>query len=52
VAGHARGFETWQRSGLLTRLLQKLAEDLRHRGKLDLTESFIDASFSGAKKGL
>jgi hypothetical protein len=46
----------WERvmlacSGLLTRLLQKLAEDLRDRGKLDLSESFIDASFSGAKKG-
>jgi YD repeat-containing protein len=33
------------------RLLQKLAEDLQDRGKLDLSESFIDASFSGAKKG-
>src|SRR5713101_6986433 len=37
--------------GLLTRLLKKLAEDLRDRGKLDLSESFIDASFSSAKKG-
>ena len=37
--------------GLLTMLLQKLAEDLRDRGKLDLSESFIDASFSSAKKG-
>jgi transposase len=46
-----RRFQQWQRSGLLTRLLQKLAEDLRDRGKLDLSESFIDASFSGAKKG-
>ncbi len=45
-----RRFQHWQRSGLLTRLLQKLAEDLRDRGKLDLSESFIDASFSGAKK--
>jgi transposase len=44
-------FQQWQRSGLLTRLLQKLAEDLRDRGKLDLSESFIDASFSSAKKG-
>src|ERR1700738_4699748 len=41
-----RRFQHWQRSGLLTRLLQKLAEDLRDRGKLDLSESF-----SGAKKG-
>jgi transposase len=46
-----RRFQSWQRSGLLTRLLQKLAEDLRDRGKLDLSESFIDDSFSGAKKG-
>jgi transposase len=46
-----RRFQQWQRSGLLTRLLQKLAEDLRDRGKLDLSEAFIDASFSGAKKG-
>src|SRR5271163_234374 len=46
-----RRFQSWQRSGLLTRLLRKLAEDLRDRGKLDLSESFIDASFSGAKKG-
>src|SRR3984885_16085292 len=46
-----RRSQQWQRSGLLTRLLQKLAEDLRDRGKLDLSESFIDASFSGAKKG-
>jgi len=46
-----RRFEQWQRSGLLTALLQKLAEDLRDRGKLDLSEAFIDASFSSAKKG-
>src|SRR5271165_5900955 len=46
-----RRFQSWQRSGLLTRVLQKLAEDLRDRGKLDLSESFIDATFSSAKKG-
>src|SRR5579863_9297836 len=46
-----RRFQSWQRSGLLTRMLQTLAEDLRDRGKIDLSESFIDASFSGAKKG-
>jgi transposase len=45
-----RRFQQWQRSGLLTGLLQKLAEDLRDRGKLDLSESFIDASFSGGEK--
>ncbi len=46
-----RRFRQWQRSGLLTKLLQKLAEDLRDRGKLDLSEAFIDASFSPAEKG-
>ena len=46
-----RRFQSWQRSGLLTRVLQKLAEDLRDRGKIDLSETFIDASFSSAKKG-
>jgi transposase len=46
-----RRFQSWQRSGLLTRVLQQLAEDLRDRGKIDLSETFIDASFSSAKKG-
>jgi transposase len=46
-----RRFQQWQRSGRLLRILQRLAEDLRDRGKLDLSEAFIDASFSSAKKG-
>ena len=46
-----RRFQSWQRSGLLIRVLQKLAEDLRDRGRIDLSETFIDASFSSAKKG-
>jgi transposase len=46
-----RRFQHWQRTGVLRRLLRRLAEDLRDRGKLDLTEAFIDASFSSAKKG-
>src|SRR5688572_900408 len=28
-----------------------LAEDLRDRGKIDLSEAFIDATFASAKKG-
>src|SRR5258707_45797 len=47
-----RRFQQWQRDGTLTRLLHALAEDLRARGKLDLSETFIDASFSSAKKGV
>ncbi len=40
-----------QRDGTLTRLLHVLAVDLRARGKRDLSETFVDASFSSAKKG-
>jgi transposase len=46
-----RRFQHWQRSGVLLDALQKLAEDLRDRGKLDLSEAFLDGSFSKAKKG-
>ena len=46
-----RRFQQWPRSGRLERVLQRLAEDLRDRGKLDLTEAFVDATYAGAKKG-
>jgi transposase len=46
-----RRFQQWQRTGRLTRILKTLAEDLRDRGQLDLSEAFIDGSFSEAKKG-
>lgn len=46
-----RRFQQWERSGLLTDLLTRLAQDLRDRGKLDLSETFIDATFASAKKG-
>src|SRR5215831_20346060 len=46
-----RRFQQWRRSGLLERILQRLSEDLRDRGKLDLTEGFIEATFTAAKKG-
>jgi transposase len=46
-----RRLQQWQRSGVFLDVLQRLAEDLRDRGKLDLTEGFIDASFTPAKKG-
>jgi transposase len=45
-----RRFRQCQRSGRLLLILQRLAEDLRDRGQLDLSEAFIDASFSSAKK--
>lgn len=46
-----RRFQHWRRTGLLCDILERLAEDLRDRGKLDLTAGFIDASFTAAKKG-
>src|SRR5881398_3101115 len=47
-----RRFQQWQRSGLLTRLLQKLAEDLRDRGKLDLSNPSSTPASVRRKKGL
>lgn len=46
-----RRFQQWRREGTLTHVLTRLAEDLRDCGKLDLSETFIAASFSSAKKG-
>jgi transposase len=46
-----RRFQTWVEAGALERMLRRLAEDLRDRGKLDLTEAFIDGSHAGAKRG-
>ena len=46
-----RRFQVWQRSGRLDRLLQRLAENLRDRGQIDLSEAFVDATFASAKKG-
>jgi transposase len=46
-----RRFQQWVREGKLERILRTLAEELQARGKLELEEAFIDASFTGAKKG-
>ena len=46
-----RRFQQWVQEGTLDKLLRAIAKDLRDRGGLDLTEAFIDGSFSGAKKG-
>jgi transposase len=46
-----RRFQQWVREGKLERILRVLAEELQARGKLQLEEAFIDASFTGAKKG-
>ncbi len=46
-----RRFQQWSRDGTLRRALEALAEDLRARGELDLSECFIDGTFIVAKKG-
>jgi len=46
-----RRFQQWVRTGTLEHSLRVLAEELQARGKLDWEEAFIDASFTGAKKG-
>jgi transposase len=46
-----RRFQQWVKDGSLRRVLEALAEDLRTRGELDLSECFIDGTFIVAKKG-
>ena len=46
-----RRFQKWEREGVLDKILGALARDLHQRGKVDLTEAFIDGSHAGAKKG-
>ena len=46
-----RRFQEWVRAGVLRKILEALARDLIERGKLDLSECFIDATFVVAKKG-
>ena len=45
-----RRFQQWVQAGVLRSVLEALAEDLRTRGELDLSECFIDATFIVAKK--
>ena len=44
-------FQVWNRSGVIASILKSLAEDLVARGELDLSESFVDATFAPAKRG-
>jgi len=47
-----RRFQKWVADGVLEKVLRALAEDLFRRGKIDLSEAFIDASFASAKRGV
>jgi len=46
-----RRFQQWVRSGKLEEALKFLARHLHERGKLNLEEAFVDATFASAKKG-
>ncbi len=46
-----RHFRKWVEAGIFDKLIRALVNDLRDRGKINLTETFIDATFVEAKKG-
>lgn len=46
-----RSFQNWVRAGKMEEIIKTLIQDLRDRGKIDLSETFIDAEFVKAKKG-
>jgi transposase len=46
-----RRFQEWVKAGTFETILRRLVEDVKERGKLDLTECFIDGTFVMAKKG-
>jgi transposase len=46
-----RRYQRWVRAAVFERVLEALATDLKERGKLDLSECYIDGTFIVAKKG-
>lgn len=46
-----RRFQQWINNGVMEKVLRHLAEDLRDRGGLNLSETYIDGTFAPAKKG-
>ena len=46
-----RRFQAWVRDGRFVEALRLLARHLHERGKLNLGEAFVDATFASAKKG-
>ena len=47
-----RWFQTWAKQGVFKQILTELGEDLYQRGAIDIRETFIDGSFTPAKKGV
>lgn len=46
-----RRMQEWVAERVFWKVLKALAEDLRERGKIDLTEAFVDGTHAGAKRG-
>ena len=46
-----RRFQEWVKQGIWMEILTLLAVDLKRRGKIDISETYLDGSFSSAKKG-
>lgn len=46
-----RRFQNWVNTGVLQTIIQGLVRDLERRGKIDLTETYIDATYVDAQKG-
>lgn len=46
-----RRFQQWCEREILRAILVDLANELRHRGEIDESECFIDATFASAKGG-
>jgi len=46
-----RRFQQWVEAGIFDKVIEALAKDLHDRGGIDMSECFIDGSFSLAKKG-
>jgi transposase len=46
-----RRFQEWRREGVIRDILEDLVRHLQKKGKINLAETFIDATFVEAKKG-
>jgi len=46
-----RRFQQWTELGVFAKILTALAQNLKDRGGIDLSEGFIDGTFAPAKKG-
>lgn len=46
-----RRFQEWVKTRVFQKILRALAKDMVRRGKLNLSENYIDGTFASAKKG-